>query len=180
MRTSVRTLTLSGLLGAVAIVLGMTRIGFIPVPGPAAYATIMHLPVILGAIVGGPVVGVAVGLIFGLYSLTLGGLPPDPLVILLPRLLIGLTAAYSYRGLQRVGSTPALAVAAVVGTLTNTGGVLGMAVLRSYMTAEQAWVVAATNGLAEVILAALLTVPVGLALQRAGLMAKAPKSDPVG
>lgn len=173
--TSIRTLTLSGLLGAVTILLGATPLGLIPVPTPAAFATIMHVPAILGGIAGGPITALAVGLIFGLFSLTrAGALPPDPLVAVLPRLLIGLVALLVYRALQKRPSV-GLAAAAIAGTLTNTVGFLGMAVLRGYLAGPVAVGVAITHGLPEVVVAALVTVPVGLALQRAGLMARASK-----
>lgn len=175
-KQSIRTLTLSGLLGAVAIVLGATPLGLIPVPTPAQYATIMHVPAILGGVAGGPLVGSAVGLIFGLYSLAApSSLPPDPLVAILPRLLIGIVAWLVYKSLQRWGQTPALIGAAVAGTLTNTIGFLGMAVLRGYLALPVALGVAVTHGLPEIVVATIITVPVGLALQRAGLMAETPK-----
>lgn len=176
---SIRTLTLSGLLGAIPIVLGITNLGFIPVPTAAGSATIMHLPAIIGAVAGGPVVGLFVGLIFGLFSFFRATSPlfADPLIAVLPRLLIGLVALWSYRGLSRWGQAPALAGAAILGTLTNTIGVLGLAVVRGYLAFGAAVSIGLLHGIPEVIVAALITVPVGLALQRAGLMPGAPKSD---
>lgn len=99
---SVKRLTIVGVLGAISAVLGMTPIGFIPV-GPTS-ATIMHIPVIIGAILEGPVVGMLVGLIFGIFSLIRAITAPtvispvfyNPLVSILPRVLIGLTAYYSF------------------------------------------------------------------------------------
>ena len=67
-KLTTRQLVISGLLGAIAIILGITRLGFIPVPTPAGHATIMHIPVILGGILEGPIVGALVGLIFGVYG----------------------------------------------------------------------------------------------------------------
>ena len=57
-----RKIVISGLLGAIAIILGATPLGFIPVPTPAGNATIMHIPAIIGAIVEGPLVGAFIGL----------------------------------------------------------------------------------------------------------------------
>jgi len=45
-----RRIVVSGVLGAIAILLGWTRIGYIPVPNLAGNATIMHIPVIVGAV----------------------------------------------------------------------------------------------------------------------------------
>ena len=56
-----------GVLSSISIMLSMTPLGFIPL-GPLN-ATIMHIPVIIGAILEGPLVGITVGLIFGATSL---------------------------------------------------------------------------------------------------------------
>ena len=48
---NVRRMAIIGVLGAISIILGMTPLGFIPV-GPTR-ATIMHIPVIIGAIMEG-------------------------------------------------------------------------------------------------------------------------------
>lgn len=45
---TVRNIVIAGVLGAVAILLGVTRIGYIPVPTAAGNATIMHIPAIIG------------------------------------------------------------------------------------------------------------------------------------
>lgn len=58
--------TLAMLCG-VLLVMGMTGIGFIPLP--VIKATTMHIPVILGAIVLGPKAGAVLGGVFGLCSI---------------------------------------------------------------------------------------------------------------
>lgn len=106
----VRKLTIIGVLGAISVVLGMTPLGFIPV-GPTR-ATIMHIPVIIGAIMEGPIVGGLVGLIFGIFSIYQAITAPtpvsfvflNPLVSVLPRILIGITAYYSYKGINKLGN----------------------------------------------------------------------------
>mgnify|MGYP002682317377 FL=1 len=60
----------------------------------------------------------------------------------------------------------ALAVAAALGTLTNTGLVLSMGVLRGYMAPNVAWVVAVTHGIPEIIVAAIITVAVVVTWKR--------------
>ena len=75
-QSSVRRIVIIGLLGGFTAVLGMTPLGFIPV-GPTR-ATIMHLPVIIGAIMEGPIVGGLVGLIFGLFSMFQAVTNPTP------------------------------------------------------------------------------------------------------
>ncbi len=98
MNLSVRKIVISGILGAITILLAVTRLGFIPVPTPAGHATIIHVPVILGGILEGPVVGLITGAIFGLFSFLQPGAPffADPLVSILPRLFIGIVAYLVY------------------------------------------------------------------------------------
>lgn len=105
---NVRKMAIVGVLGAISAVLGMTPIGFIPV-GPTS-ATIMHIPVIIGAIVEGPMVGMLVGLIFGAFSLIRAITTPtvispvfyNPLVSILPRVLIGLVSYYTFVAVKKM------------------------------------------------------------------------------
>lgn len=60
----------------------------------------------------------------------------------------------------------ALVATAVVDTLTNTVGVLAMAVLRGYMAPGVAWTVGLTHGLPEIVVAAILTVAIVAAWKR--------------
>jgi uncharacterized membrane protein len=167
-RLSVRKIVTAGVLSAIAILLGWTRLGFIPVPTPAGNATIMHVPAIVGGVMEGPIVGGIVGTLFGLFSFLQATVPmfKDPLVAVLPRILIGVTAWLAYAGVKRFNEYLALVTAAVVGTLTNTVGVLTMAVLRGYMAPGVAWTVGLTHGLPEVIVAAILTVAIVVAWKR--------------
>src|SRR5512143_3844072 len=112
---STRRIVITGVLAAVAILLGITRLGFIPVPNVSGNATIMHVPAIIGGVLEGPLVGLLVGGIFGLFSV-------------LPRLFIGVTAALTYVALRKSNEYVALIAAGIVGTLTNTVLVLGMAI----------------------------------------------------
>lgn len=63
----VRYLVSLAMMCAVLLVLGMTGIGFIQLP--VIKATTMHIPVILGAILLGPVAGAVLGGVFGLCSI---------------------------------------------------------------------------------------------------------------
>jgi len=157
-----KTLAVSGLLGAISIVLGITPLGFIPVPTPAGHATIMHVPAILGGVLEGPITGAMVGLIFGLYSFlqASNALFADPLIAILPRILIGLIAY----GIYKV--TKSDVMAAALGTVTNTAGVLGLAVLRGYITGPVAWGIALTQGIPEVIVAIIVTVMVSKTVRK--------------
>ena len=75
-KLSLRKMTVIGVLGAISIILGLTPLGFIPI-GPTK-ATIMHIPVIIGSILEGPIVGMNIGLIFGLFSMFQAFTNPTP------------------------------------------------------------------------------------------------------
>lgn len=116
----VRKMAIIGVLGAISVVLGMTPLGFIPV-GPTR-ATIMHIPVIIGAIMEGPVVGGFVGLIFGFFSVFQAMTNPtpvsfvflNPLVSVLPRVLIGITSYYVYDWLRKLGNKKTIGLLYIV------------------------------------------------------------------
>lgn len=164
-KLTTRQLAISGMLGAIAMILGATRLGFIPVPTPAGSATIMHIPAILGGILEGPIVGGLVGLIFGIYSFVNATNPifADPLVAIFPRIFIGVVAYYSYKHLWKNS-----ALAAALGTLTNTIGVLGLATLRGYLPVKVSAGIAVVQGTPEVVVAMLLVTILVKALKKAG------------
>ena len=168
---NIRQIVIAGILGGIAIFLGYTRLGFIPVPNLAGNATIMHVPAILGGALEGPVVGTIVGGIFGIFSFIQAEVPffRDPLVSILPRLFIGVMAWAVFAALRNRSLDVASAAAGVLGSLTNTVGVLGMAVLLGYLPLA-AVVPIIPQAIAEAILAAVVTVVVvrGVQLYRSG------------
>lgn len=146
-----KKMALAGMLGALSVVLSVTPfLGYIPL-GPISITT-MHIPVIIAGIFAGPQVAVFVGLIFGVSSFI--RMTPaffsDPLVSIFPRLFIGLTAYYSYK------LTKSPIVAAIVGTVTNTIGVLSMVYLRGYLPLDAVKGVALANGPAEAVASAII------------------------
>lgn len=161
MNLSVRKIVVSGILGAIAILLGVTRLGFIPVPTIAGNATILHVPVILGAVMEGPVVGTLVGAIFGIFSFISADNPlfADPLVSILPRLFIGLVAFLVFIALKRSNKYVAWGAAGLFGTLTNTVLVLGMAILRGYMP-PAAVIPVIPQSICEMVIAIILTIAI--------------------
>lgn len=167
-RISTRKMAVAGMLGAVSIVLSVTGLGMIPMPSLAGRATIMHVPVILAAILEGPVVGAFTGFIFGLYSFMtpVGAIPADPIVRILPRILIGVTSYYTYVLFRR--SHLGAGVAAVVGTLTNTIGYLGLASLIGYMPWAASLAVVVTQTPFELVLAVVLILVLHKAFARRG------------
>nr|CAA80247.1 membrane protein [Bacillus acidopullulyticus] len=176
---TVRDIVIAGVLGAVAILLGVTRLGYIPVPTAAGNATIMHIPAIIGGIMQGPVVGLIVGAIFGISSFLNATVPlfKDPLVSILPRLFIGVVAWLVYIGIRRKSEYVAVGLSAFIGTLTNTALVLAMAVFRHYLTAGVAWTVAITNGLPEAVVGTIVTLAVVLAWKQIGRNKKSKISE---
>jgi uncharacterized membrane protein len=183
MKLSVRQIVVAGLMGAIAILLGATRLGFIgPFPPllPVS-ATIMHVPAIIAGVLEGPVVGLIVGLIFGAFSWLQAPTeaPPvnlwfsNPLVSILPRLFIGVLAVYAYRALRKTNEIVALAVAGIVGTLTNTILVIGMLIVLGYVPAAVIIPAVLPNAIAEIVVAAILVVVVvaawkGIAIRNKG------------
>lgn len=158
---SVRKIVIAGVLAAIAIILGATQLGFIPVPNLSGRATIMHVPAIIGGVLEGSVVGSLIGGIFGLFSFIDADTPvfKNPIVAILPRLLIGILAYYVYAGLKRWNEYAALAVAGVVGSLTNTVFVLllaGLFGLIPWMAMPPIF----PQAIAEMIIAAIITVAV--------------------
>lgn len=133
-KLEVRKMAIIGVLAAISIMLSMTPLGFIPI-GPLNL-TIMHIPVIIGAVLEGPLVGIIVGLIFGFTSLLRAITMPtitnfaliNPLVSILPRVLIGIVAYYVYKLTIKLTKNALVSgwITGVIGSLVNTVGVLGM------------------------------------------------------
>ncbi|MDP4145715.1 MAG: ECF transporter S component [Bacillota bacterium] len=196
-----REMTIVGMLSGISIMLGITGWGFIKLP--LIQATIMHVPVIIGAIMEGPIVGMLVGLIFGIFSVIQNLSAPsvlsfaliNPLVSVLPRILIGITAYYSYKYLKLDSliirlmniflknkkqdiKAIKIGVGAAIGSITNTVGVLGMIYIiyaakfaRAMKVSEAAAAktiigIALGNGVPEAIVAVIITVPIIIAVSK--------------
>lgn len=144
-RFNVKKMAIIGVLGAISVVLGMTPLGFIPV-GPTR-ATIMHIPVIIGALMEGPVVGALVGLIFGLSSIFQAMTNPtpvsfvflNPLVSIMPRMLIGITSYYVYNGLKSLGNKKTMYLLYFIWTLII--GYLSYGIYKNIKGSEGIWLI---------------------------------------
>lgn len=188
-KVSVRKMTVIAVLSAISVMMSMIPfIGYIPL-GPVK-ATIMHIPVIIGAIIEGPVVGAVIGLIFGLTSLwsnltqpvLLSPLFINPLVSVLPRIFIGVVAYYVYQLIYKVTKKVYASgfMAGLIGSIVNTVGVLGMIyiiyadqylVLMEQQGANAVKLlfgVAITSGIPEALVSALIVSAVSVALIRKG------------
>ncbi|MGC9397851.1 MAG: ECF transporter S component [Anaerolineae bacterium] len=162
-----RKIVIAGVLGAISVLLGWTHWGFIPWLTGASL-TIMHVPVIIGAVLEGPLVGTAIGLIFGAFSMLQAAIAPsgpsdvlftNPLIAVLPRLFIGVIAWLTWRALE-TRPTVGLIAAGITGSLTNTLLVLGMIGL----TGAAPWAalppIILANGLPEAAASAIITLVV--------------------
>ena len=130
----------------ILLVMGMTGIGFIPLP--VIKATTMHIPVILGAVLLGPAAGAVLGGVFGLCSIwanttapgllsfafspfmTTEGLPgvlKSLWIALGCRILLGVIAGWLWKGMKKLLKQDylALPVTASVSTVCHTILVMG-------------------------------------------------------
>ncbi|MBZ4646326.1 MAG: transporter component [Clostridia bacterium] len=183
---SIRQITVVGVLTAITIVLGQSGLGFLIIPGLPAKITIMHIPVIIGAIIEGPVVGALVGLLFGIFSIIQNMMMPtplsfaflNPLVSVLPRVLIGIVSYYAYRFISLKYDSIKIGITAAIGTATNTIGVLGMiyllyaapfAELKKVDVSKVGKImagIAVTNGIPEIIAAVIITIAIVTPLKK--------------
>ena len=160
----IRKIIIAGVMGAISALLGWTHWGFIPWVTGAAL-TIMHVPVIIGAVLEGPIVGTAIGLIFGLFSMLQAAVAPtgpsdvlftNPLVAVIPRLFIGAVAWLAWRALKKWPAA-GLVAAGIAGSLTNTILVLGMIGLIGAAPWAALPPILLANGLPEAGVSAVIT-----------------------
>lgn len=127
-----RKIVVTAVLSAITIVLGLLPMGgYIPFAGISI--TILTIPVIIGAVLEGPIVGAGIGLIFGLTSMYQAATAPkspldplfvNPLLSVIPRMLIGPVAWLVWSALKR-WKVIGLLAAGFFGSYANTVFVLG-------------------------------------------------------
>ena len=112
MKNTKRLVTYAVLI-AIIIIMSLTPLGYLKIG--ALSITFLTIPVMIGAIILGPLAGAVLGLTFGLTSLFLGG---SPLVLyiatinpflagvtcILPRVLMGLCCGLIFKGLKKPDS----------------------------------------------------------------------------
>jgi uncharacterized membrane protein len=167
-KSSLRKIVVAGALGALTIALIVTGAGVIPWFAGVSL-TVMHIPVIIGAVLEGPAVGLVVGGIFGITALVRAAIAPNgpidvfftnPLISVLPRLLIGLAAWAAYRAFRGKARAIAAATAGVVGSLTNSFFVLGALVAFGAVPLAVAGGIFVANSLIEAAVGGILTLGV--------------------
>lgn len=189
-----RTLTIAGILTAITFLLGLTPIGYIPLP--TMKITILCIPVLIGVLLEGLGVGLWLGFVFGLTSLIqvfmgspLGllmlnlSVPKTILVIFIPRLLVPVVAFYIHKAIKLIGNTitdkVGYAIAALAGSLANTVFFLGMMfvlfqpemaqIAELFQTTKEGMsavllAIVGTNGIPEAIAAVVLVTAVCIAI----------------
>lgn len=147
-KKSLKEFVLLALFAAIIFVLGLTPLGMIPLG--VIKATTIHIPVIIGSLLLGPVYGAVLGGVFGLASLIANTTAPSLLsfcfsplipvpgldrgslfalvVCFLPRILVGILPYYIFKlfgGKKEQPSVLALGAAGFGGALVNTIFVMG-------------------------------------------------------
>lgn len=187
-----RNLALIGIFTGIIIIMSLIpALGFIQI-GPIQ-ATTLHIPVIILAIVEGPVVGGILGFMFGAISMIRAYMTPtvfsfmfmNPIIAIIPRILIGVLAGLVFKALKnkKTLGKVSIGISAAVGSLTNTILVLGLV----YVIYAQRYLetvnkvkqqtntsalkligaTALTNGIGEMIVAVAIATPICFALLRA-------------
>lgn len=134
-RNLTKSLAMTGSFSALVVVLGITKLGLIPL-GPTASITILQIPVILIAMLCGCVESLVVGLSFGVLSLVQAAMSPsgvldpffvNPLISILPRILLGLVSWLLWKGFITVKMPKVLAAAftGFIATVAHTVMVIG-------------------------------------------------------
>ncbi len=186
------TITMTAMMICVTGILGFTPIGTIPLG--VVQITIAHLPAIITAMTVGFIPSLAVGLSLGVMSLIRAVAMPsspldpfffNPIVSVLPRILIAVTTYFVFMGIRklmkkwRARDIVSVIAGAAVGSMTNTVLVLlalyfiyfnELVKLAGSATVEAVlWGIATLNGLSEMAVTTALCVIIVLALQKTKL-----------
>ncbi len=131
-----RKIALTGAMSALVVVLGITRLGLIPI-GATASITILQIPVILVVMLAGLPEGLVVGAVFGILSLVQAAMSPsgildplfvNPLCSVLPRMLLAAVAWCIWKILHLIPKIPDSVSAGITGfvaTVAHTFLVIG-------------------------------------------------------
>lgn len=186
--THAKTLKLAqmAILIALLAVLTFTPLGFIMVP-PVSI-TLMHIPVIIGAVMMGPVEGGILGLAFGIFSMikaTIAGVSPvdmafspflstspvsSVILCILPRVLLGVVAGLLYALLKKwmKKDVPATGAAAVLASFCHTALVMGLlwVLFQTLPLRDILLTIVSVNSLLEMLAAGVLVTAICKPLKR--------------
>lgn len=185
-KKSYRTAIL-GILMAIIFVQSMVpMLGFIPTG--FVNITIIHVTVIVAAIVLGPTNGAIVGLVWGIGTILRALTSPtsiidttvftNPIVAILPRVLVGLIAGWIYLWFKKTNKHKLLGMglASAAGSITNTVLVLVLMRVMYASVLSQAYAaqtsalnaillaIVGTNGVAELIAAVIIAPAIASAI----------------
>ena len=188
-KMTTKELVTTSVFSALIVILGYTPLGLIPLP--TMTATILHIPVAVGAILYGPTIGLTLGTVMGLTTLSKAILAPvspldplfrNPLVSVLPRALMGILTAYAFIAFSKMirKSSISIGIAAAIASIANTVFTLGALVIvyskQVGAILEQlefpgtaiafAMGIAGTSGVAETIITVIIVVPIIIALRK--------------
>lgn len=157
------------LLALATVLLALSPLGFVTVPGFGVAITFLHLPMLLAATLESPLAAAFVGAVFGAVVGLDVPVPSLPIHIA-ARALAGLTAGLTFQIVGKFVSegskvTVASMVTAVVGTAANTFFMLMAALVLGLSDLETLLSVALVHGGIEVAAAVLVTTPLTLALK---------------
>ncbi len=161
---------------------------FFPIKiGIVSLAVIPIIAVIISAEVLGVFNGALTGLFFGFISLIGNLIQPsvlsfafyNPMVSIVPRILIGVASFYVAKGLfslfPKLPKIFGYAAGAAAGVITNTIGVLGMIlafydgkILQGGSAISMEWVmgIVVTNSILEIVVCTIVTPPIVLAVKK--------------
>jgi uncharacterized membrane protein len=180
MKTKTKMLAYTAVLVAVTLLLGLTPIGIITIPG-FIEITIMCIPVMVGALTLGWRTGVALGLVFAFASIIMAltrsplgailletSIPKTLLLLIVPRVLVPLAAYWASRLARTKSDMANTAVAAVAGSLTNTIVFLCMltGMFENMVAAEVLTAAAFINGAIEAVVAGVVCPPIVRAVKK--------------
>lgn len=189
-------IAVTGILCAlIAVITLIPFVGFIPlIPGMLSFAAFSIALVLVGGQTQNVFVAIAISTFFGLMSMTNAFIRPsgimdtfcqNPLLSVLPRIFIGLTTYYSYKGFSKVFRNKKSkftreylpsSLSAIIGTLTNTILFLSMLMLLYHGKTIDSGVtiswtligtIILTNTIAEVIFSALVVPPIVVGVNKA-------------
>ncbi len=148
-KKQIKELVLTALFSSIIIIMAFTPLGYIPLG--IINATIIQIPVIIGALFCGPKQGAFLGFLFGFTSFLKNTITPATLsafvfspvlaagmfgtkgvlfstfICFVPRILVGVLPYFVYKGMKKCSKWKMVnfAVAGVLGAFTNTFLVMG-------------------------------------------------------
>lgn len=187
-KTDTKNLTLLSMLVGLQAVLTFTPLGFLQIP-PISI-TLMHVPVIVGAVILGVKAGAVLGGCFGIFSIVRAVASGSAMDILfnpfasgnfwytvtmavLPRILLGVIVALIYHNVAgKIGQSKGIVLAAVIGSICHSAGVLGLLSIffSAFPLIDVLLYIMGVNGLAELTVGVVLSLSICKALAKTNFM----------